>query len=598
MSRSVLGVHVSYSAEDRHSTLPSQALSAAFNARMNTFKRPLLDHFHTTSPMYPMFFLDEIDQLLKTRFEFAWHQLGQIPQVDFGQAFFSTVTSSSSQMQRMIKNPRAFFTPQESAKGPTYLPNFQSLNGDRYPPLALLPALDTKSLQQFLESLPNSHGTAVSESKVKQVFYDTGGAWGSMFRMQNGNSQPSFLKRDLIPAPYSLDHKVLVRLVMKFFQLIAPKWLQTSPSPSLRDLILEYVNLFSPPTISRSEIEGIISLSGSLETTESVIERLVDIPIIREHSPDKYCLTVPAVIEQLVGPSLMDAMPHLRPTKSEASSDLHLIAQAIASKDAVVVVGTGVSSALSSSHHSVSWIGLLKDGLKHYQAHEIPDPDNHIVIWLKELDNPSVDLETQLTIGDFLKSHRPLFDNWIKRVNAVPLSPSSKLGHIIADLHVPIITTNYDTLLSQVTTLPVVTWNSSLSKVRDHLKGGRSIFHLHGSCLEPDSVVIGHEDYRALLDNDRVAHIRSMVGNFKTCIFIGFGAGLNDPHFKHIFDTMHKVWGSDTHAMHYQLVRGHNVPESSSVLRQVSYGQHFDDLPAFLTRLFHVAEFYRSRSSR
>jgi hypothetical protein len=99
----------------------------------------------------------------------------------------------------------------------------------------------------------------------------------------------------------------------------------------------------------------------------------------------------------------------------------------------------------------------------------------------------------------------------------------------LADLGVPLVTTNYDGLMEQVTGRPAVTWREG-ALVEQVVRGNKNaMLHLHGHWEDPPSVVLGIRSYEQVLGSVHAEAMRKALAATRVLVFLGFGAGLGDP---------------------------------------------------------------------
>ncbi|WP_158316721.1 SIR2 family NAD-dependent protein deacylase [Agrococcus pavilionensis] len=270
---------------------------------------------------------------------------------------------------------------------------------------------------------------------------------------------------------------------------------------------------------------------------------------------------------------------------------LERLKRALARREVVVVTGTGISTALGSGQPQLSWIGLLKDGVQRIADRNSARADvlsQQIEIASSAADLAAVAAEVKRHLGDD-------FGRWIS-IALGDIKPSNqRLANAIAALDCPILTTNYDTLLETALGRDSVSWAQPTS-IRDVVRHARpSIGHLHGVWSDPSSLVFSTSDYEALLRQEGAQEIQSSAFTMKTFLFVGVGAGLDDPNFSPMVDA----YGRHFHAAdgsHFRLCRDADVDAATDVgvVADVGYGTSHDDLAAFLEGL--VASIVPDRS--
>ena len=101
----------------------------------------------------------------------------------------------------------------------------------------------------------------------------------------------------------------------------------------------------------------------------------------------------------------------------------------------------------------------------------------------------------------------------------------------LSDLDVPIATTNYDSLIEEVTGLEPVTWRDDARTVRVLRRDEAGILHLHGHWEDAESVVLGIHSYEEVLGDTRAQFMQQAITAFNSLLFVGCGEGLKDPNF-------------------------------------------------------------------
>jgi hypothetical protein len=268
----------------------------------------------------------------------------------------------------------------------------------------------------------------------------------------------------------------------------------------------------------------------------------------------------------------------------------------------LVVVGTGVSIGATSASH-VSWLGLLRHGVKHLVDIDLLTTSRGRAL--------TASLETAFSPFDLnmALTHAENVENNLKTPDATAFAKWLDLA--FADLRVEkgkaqtlkalrdlqqagalLLTTNYDSLLSDMTGLPPVTWeeHKKLPQVINRRHPG--VLHVHGHWQRPSSVVLGRSSYQKVI-NDRLFQdaFKSLWLEW-TWLYVGFGNGLGDPNLGRLLE-----WGRawKTGALpHYFLTSKRKAgarvkePEHPPNLITVGYADH-SDLPALLGALLPAA---------
>nr|WP_176947330.1 SIR2 family protein [Pseudomonas benzenivorans] len=272
------------------------------------------------------------------------------------------------------------------------------------------------------------------------------------------------------------------------------------------------------------------------------------------------------------------------------------INDAIKRNELVVVIGTGVSIALTQNNKpELSWRGLIKNGYSHGKSIG-KITDTQYESWQEFID--SDDMDELLLSAEFLgrklgSPNGDLYARWLHNCFS-EISPSNaqlqESLKKIADLRVPICTLNYDTLTESCTSLP-----SSDIRITHELKdwstNKNSILHLHGIWKKPDSCILGVRDYESTLDNPQRDLLQRALGVFKTFLFIGCNGTFSDPNLTALIGWTRHNFGANAN-MHYALTLEDEVSDKlkdgnwQGFVEPISYGKNHNDLPAYLETLF------------
>jgi formylglycine-generating enzyme required for sulfatase activity len=264
----------------------------------------------------------------------------------------------------------------------------------------------------------------------------------------------------------------------------------------------------------------------------------------------------------------------------------------LAAKQVVAVVGAGVSVAASGGAECASWRGLLADGIEHCSEFGSPRLQDTVLDLCTAMAQ-SEDVDLLLGAASIIESRLGApsgaeWRRWLKRSVGLLELEDPVLIEAIRGLGVPIITTNYDSLLritSSENPPPSVTWRHTPAWV-DVLAGERpGILHLHGWWDEPESVVFGVKSYGDVLNASAAQEIQRALGRFNSLLLIGYGAGVADPNFGPLLRWLAE--SDPPNHRHYILLRGDEAKtfDTSSGLHPVEYGPTFEFLPRFLREL-------------
>lgn len=251
----------------------------------------------------------------------------------------------------------------------------------------------------------------------------------------------------------------------------------------------------------------------------------------------------------------------------------------------VIFIGTGVSAYTTQGNPLATWRGLLEDGIDYCKDVARCDDD-----WeqLRKLQLQSKKLSDWLHVAGEITdelSKVSHFKTWLR--NKVGKLPNNRpeLINKIGELDTQIYTTNYDNLLNENLTRGVIS-NKNADKIQDVVNGNRNeIVHLHGYYDDADTVILGNISYNDLKYNNFFQAIQQAIALSKHILFIGFGAGLDDPNFGPLFEWSKKVVNSEHH--HFRLIlekdKG-NIPPDPKIQNLV-YGSDYDDIYTFMCEL-------------
>lgn len=259
----------------------------------------------------------------------------------------------------------------------------------------------------------------------------------------------------------------------------------------------------------------------------------------------------------------------------------------------LVVVGAGASIAASRAPEA-SWAGLLQSGIRRVgeiYGHQLP------AAWesqqLAKLHDPKLD--ALLDVGDELE-HRlgppsgGEYRRWLRDSVGEIAAQNWEVLDAIVQLGAVITTTNYDSLLEQAAGTEPVTWDQP-ARVNAVLRERPGILHWHGYWEKPESVVLSRRGYSALQKSEELQASLRAVRMLKTILFVGFGAGLDDPHFGALWQWARAIGGPAHEARNYILLSDSDCRESDSNrilvdrLMPVSYGPDHGGLPMLLREL-------------
>jgi tetratricopeptide (TPR) repeat protein len=271
----------------------------------------------------------------------------------------------------------------------------------------------------------------------------------------------------------------------------------------------------------------------------------------------------------------------------------------------LVIAGAGVSVAATAggapgSNRVVSWKGLLADGIE--RCLQVGSPPA-AAGWAERLraDLESTDLDDLLSVAERVAGRLGApnggeYRRWLRDTAGALRASNPSVPRALAELGLTIATTNYDGLLEEVTGRPPVTWRDG-SRMERVVRGDEAgILHLHGHWQYPRSVVLGIRSYEKVLGDAPAQAMLRAVRAVRTLLFVGCGAGLEDPNFAALLAWSRSVFAGSEYR-HFRLCLEREVPALRALhapaerLFPVPYGGQHGDLAPFLRAL-------RARRSR
>lgn len=278
------------------------------------------------------------------------------------------------------------------------------------------------------------------------------------------------------------------------------------------------------------------------------------------------------------------------------------------SKDTILVIGTGVSIALTDNQvPQLSWTGLIRSGFNY--AVEIgkinkAEADN----WLNILNGPATTTGI-LHVAGFLSdclSKDSGFDytTWLKKEFSEIEIRNQILANTIkalSDSGLKICTLNYDSLLETVTELSTIHITES-EEVIEWLKGERKgILHLHGHWKKPDSCILTSQDYQATIQSSTRNFFQQHLTVFRNLVFVGCGGTFEDPNFDKTLGWLREELKSTNHSI-FALVKDSEVATRKTdeawknIVEPIGFGADHSLLGSFLAELFHQVTSRKSDS--
>ncbi|OAN49343.1 tetratricopeptide repeat protein [Magnetospirillum moscoviense] len=255
-------------------------------------------------------------------------------------------------------------------------------------------------------------------------------------------------------------------------------------------------------------------------------------------------------------------------------------------RKAILVVGTGISvaSVAAEQRGLAGWPGLLRHGVEH-AANLDPTfaADSDKV--LARLGSPPT-LDRLLTVASEVErvlTRANRFGSWIEQTAGALTVAEPSLIAALGRFNCPILTTNYDTLIEEVLGRQRVTWKQTTQALAA-LRGDKPhVVHLHGSHMEPDTVILGDGSYARVANDAPMQALYGAMSAMGTLVFVGCGAaGLTDPDLGLVFRRFAAHFPDSLHS-HFLLVRdGEGTADLPQSVRPIYYGPDYDDLRPFL----------------
>jgi hypothetical protein len=259
----------------------------------------------------------------------------------------------------------------------------------------------------------------------------------------------------------------------------------------------------------------------------------------------------------------------------------------------LMVAGAGISVAATGGDCLASWTGLLRHGVERCVEVAGDLPEGWADSVRAEID--SGDHDRLLSAAEQISRELGApsgsgYARWLRDTVGCFRVQDPTVIEALAGLRLPLATTNYDSLLEEVTGLPPVTWRER-ARVELVVRGEEpGILHLHGFWKEPESVVLGIRSYEQILGEAHASTLRRMVRATRGLLFVGCGAGVADPDFDALLRWMRTVFeGSDVR--HFQLCLEQEVQELRKLhppgapLVPLPYGEDHSCLVPFLREL-------------
>lgn len=269
--------------------------------------------------------------------------------------------------------------------------------------------------------------------------------------------------------------------------------------------------------------------------------------------------------------------------------------QVVSESDVVFIVGSGFSAAASQSAPTATWVGLICSGIQHARVinESLTDEWSSLVEDLIQYGINTKTVEPFINAAGMLSTALKdvgdlAFSNWLRQDIGNLKVKNNRLGKAIFAYPFPVLTTNYDTLLEEVSGRDSKDWTDTAGFHEVVTRASDAIGHIHGVWHRPDSVILTGADYTRILSHPSTRALEQAMSTLKSIIYIGYGGGLNDPNFSALL-KWHRETFPHSSVTHYRLC---SEDEHETLTREhandhvvpVVYGKLHDDLPVFLER--------------
>lgn len=287
----------------------------------------------------------------------------------------------------------------------------------------------------------------------------------------------------------------------------------------------------------------------------------------------------------MVTPSPATKNPMARVVESANSGDL------------VIVIGTGISLALTNNENSIlSWKGLIRNGFE-YGVRKGLITNKQAQNWKVQID--SADMDDVLCAAEFMgrKLGAPsgdLYAHWLEQAFKDVHPANNRMADAIIALSkrgIPLCTLNYDHLLERVTELPAVNLSEVARAMRWMRREVPGILHIHGSWDAPETCILGIRDYETTISSATRELVQRTLSAFRRMLFIGCGDTFADPNFSALITWLRaNLRGAIDE--HYALVTNSQVPQRdadpkwSGFVEPLGFGPEYTDLAEFLLSHF------------
>jgi hypothetical protein len=255
----------------------------------------------------------------------------------------------------------------------------------------------------------------------------------------------------------------------------------------------------------------------------------------------------------------------------------------------LVIAGAGVAMATHPGHPCAGRSGLLRHGVR-WCRDRCPTLDPSLLASYEGLLAAGELLHVATFIAQRLRSVREgEYAAWLTESVGQLQVVDDRLIRALLGWGCQIATTNYDTLVERVSGRASITWMDHALALEFLLGDSTDVLHLHGQYQRPETVVLDARSYGEVCLDESAQNGLRVALTARTVVFVGYGAGLDDPNFGHLL-----AWSRQAvqHSMrtHYRLVREPELKQAVQEcqglsIQPISYGGEYADLAPFLAAL-------------
>ncbi|OJJ96961.1 hypothetical protein ASPACDRAFT_54305 [Aspergillus aculeatus ATCC 16872] len=270
----------------------------------------------------------------------------------------------------------------------------------------------------------------------------------------------------------------------------------------------------------------------------------------------------------------------------------------------VIVTGAGVTLNATQGDPGenvaeLTWNGLIRHGLKHLSGLPEIGSQNDSLRCADTLinSNSTGALMDAINIMTRLMNDYGELASWLKKIFSNLEVRKPALLDVLRELHnegAILVTTNYDHLLGIHCELRSISPSDNPDDIKNFKCGDvDGIFHLHGSYLRSQDVVLNTTDYSRTV-NSEFRYMLEKFWMFDTVLFVGCGAaGLADPNFGPLL-TWLKEYQKNIPRRHCTLVRQGDASDFRP-LKTLNYGTDYSDMANYLRQILRSVAELRSQ---